>query len=64
MLKQTKEKCLVTEAQEKCQCDDCKKQREWVKMMVKWQLEWEALKIWMDNLERAKNERRNNTRRI
>jgi hypothetical protein len=41
-----KNKCLVVEAREKCQCKDCKQYRKFRDILIKQQADIEAIKIW------------------
>ena len=47
------EKCLVTEAREKCQCEDCKSYRKFRTIMLKQQTELEMMKIYHSALKDA-----------
>jgi len=46
-------KCLVSKAREKCQCEDCKKYREFRDIMIKQQTELEIMKIYHNALKDA-----------
>jgi hypothetical protein len=51
-LDEREEKCLVTEAQEKCKCNLCKQQREFAELAIKMQMQWEIYKIFFDASKR------------
>ena len=46
-------KCLVLEAMEKCQCEYCKRIREWRTIMLKQQAEIDAMRNSYHALEEA-----------
>jgi len=48
-----KEKCLVSEARDKCMCRWCKQMREWENMGLEAMFKWEAYKIWRDCFTKA-----------
>ena len=47
------EKCLVTEAQEKCQCERCKWSREMIQISLKQTIGMEAQRIWIEAMKEA-----------
>jgi len=49
-----KEKCLVSEAQDKCQCSFCKQMREYRDFNIKWAVQNEIQKIMYDVLKKEK----------
>ena len=48
-----KEKCLVTEAREKCNCESCEQYKRFRDMMIKQQAELNAHRIYYDALKEA-----------
>ena len=52
-----KEKCLCSEAREKCQCESCIQFRKIREQMIEQQLRWETYKIWRDCFENAIKEK-------
>jgi len=46
----TKEKCLVSEAQDKCKCSFCKQMREYRDFNIKWAVQNEIRRIMYDSL--------------
>lgn len=53
MTNKKRDKCLVTEAREKCQCEDCKSYRKFRNIMLKQQVELEIRKIMHQALKEA-----------
>jgi len=49
--KQTKEKCLVSEARDKCQCSWCKQYREMRDFNLKYYVQMEINKVMMEALK-------------
>ncbi len=49
-----KEKCLVSEAMDKCQCEWCKLFRGMREISLKQAIEMEAWRIYIDSLKKAK----------
>ena len=52
--KQTEEKCLLSEAQDKCQCSFCKQMREMRDFNIKWAVQNEIQRIMCDVLMEEK----------
>ncbi len=50
----SEEKCLVTEAMDKCQCEMCKLNREARQIYVDIIVRLELQRIWIDSLKEAK----------
>ena len=50
---ENKEKCLVTEAMDKCQCEFCKLNRQFRNTLIKQQIELEIMKIYHSALKEA-----------
>ena len=50
------EKCLVTKAREKCQCEDCKSYRKFRGIMLKQETELRIMKIYHNALKEALQE--------
>lgn len=49
-----KEKCLVSEAQDKCQCSLCKQMREMRDFSIKWAVQNEIQRIMYEILKKEK----------
>jgi hypothetical protein len=50
------EECLVSEAQEKCQCDFCKQMREFTRISLEQYAKLETMRIIIKTLEEIKKE--------